>query len=187
MRNLAIALLAAALTSCSSDNPASQTNRTAGNDAAPAGGVLATGPSTNISEVAATALPAGLAALIQQTVPGMIVDEAERKEREGRVYFDVEGKRPDGSEVELDVLQEGGSFRVVEIQRDIDWRQAPVTVTAAARAAPGYFDPDRVIESRQTDGSVIYELFAPGRRDEPAMEVRLQDGKAALLTERWDH
>ncbi len=156
-------------------------NEAAGN------GLLAQGPDTNVSEVAADGLPAPLAALIEQTVPGMKVSEAERKEREGRVYFDVEGTRPDGSEVELDIIQEGEAFRVVEIQRDIAFADAPAAVIAAARAAPGFFEPQRVIESRQTDGTVIYELFAPGRSDEPAMEVSLKDGRAQLLTERWAH
>lgn len=184
MRNTAILILAAALAGCSGGE---DTPPPAANESVAANGVLAAGPATNISEVSADALPPELAALIQKTVPGMTVDEAERKEREGRIYFDVEGKRPDGSEVELDVLQEGSTFRVVEIQRDIAWNQAPAPVLATARAAPGYFEPERVIESRQTDGSTIYELFAPGRRDEPTIEVRLRDGKAELLTERWDH
>ncbi|MGK6354526.1 hypothetical protein ACMGDH_04790 [Sphingomonas sp. DT-207] len=185
MRNTTILILAAALAACSGgENPPPAANE---NENATTNGVLAAGPATNISEVSADALPPELAALIQKTVPGMTVAEAERKEREGRIYFDVEGTRPDGSKVELDVLQEGSAFRVVEIQRDIAWNQAPAPVLATAKAAPGYFEPERVIESRQTDGSTIYELFAPGRRDEPAIEVRLRDGKAELLTERWDH
>ncbi len=182
MRRTTILILAGALASCSGTEEASQTNA-----AAPANGVLGQGPATNISEVAAASLPAELASVIEKTVPGMTVDEVERKEREGRVYFDVEGKRPDGSEVELDVLLDGGTYRIVEIQRDIAWAKAPAAVVGTAKAAKGYFEPARVIESRQTDGSTIFELFAPGRTDEPAMEVRLRDGKAELLEERWDH
>jgi len=188
MRRTAIAIVAAALAGCSGGEQGSQpANALGGSEPATGNGVLAEGPVTNASRVAADALPAEIRALVERTVPGMTVDEAERKLREGRVYFDVEGRRPDGSEVELDILQEGDAFRVVEIQRDIAWAEAPAAVSAAARAAPGYFEPARVIESRQTDDSVIYELFAPGREDEPAMEVRLRDGKAALLDERWEH
>lgn len=153
----------------------------------PSNGVLATGPATNITSVSAEQLPADLSALVQRTVPGMIVEEVERKEREGRIYFDIEGRRADGSEIELDVLEEGGAYRLVEMQRDIAWSTAPAEVTAAAAAAPGAFTPERVIESTQTDGSVIYELFAPGRTDEPAMEVRVRDNKAEVLGERWEH
>jgi hypothetical protein len=48
--------------------------------------------------------------------------------------------------------------------------------------APNAFLPERVIESRQpVDGSVVYELFAPGAPDAPAMEVRWLDGEAAIL------
>ncbi|WP_222926986.1 PepSY domain-containing protein [Sphingomonas gilva] len=157
------------------------------NETAAANGVLPPGPVTNASAVAGEAVPAEVRALAEQTVPGMTIAEAERKEREGRVYYDVEGTRPDGSEVELDMLEEKGAFRVVEIQRDIAWSEAPAAAIAAARAAAGAFAPERVIESTQTDGTVIYELFAPGRTDEPAMEVRMKDGKAELLGERWAH
>jgi hypothetical protein len=149
--------------------------------------VLAAGPVTNVSSVAREALPAPLSALAEKHVPGITIDEAERKEREGRVYYDIEGRRPDGSEVELDVLQDGAEYELVEIQRDIAWADAPVAARAAAKAQKGAFEPERVIESTQTDGSVIYELFAPGRKAEPAMEVKMAGGKAELLTERWAH
>ena len=42
-----------------------------------------------------------------------------------------------------------------------------------------------MIESVQEDGAVIYELFREGQPGEPAAEVKLVDGKAELLTERW--
>ena len=154
-------------------------------DAAPT--ALPPGPETKISDVSPADLPPALAALIQQTVPGMTVAEVERKEREGRVYYDVEGARPDGSEVELDIQQTGDRFEVVEIQRDVAFADMPQTVQTAARAATGAFAPERIIESRQTDGGVIYELFAAGQPAEPAMEVRFENGKAEVLTERWPH
>lgn len=148
---------------------------------------LPPGPETQISDVSPADLPPALAALIQQTVPGMTVAEVERKEREGRVYYDVEGARPDGSEVELDIQQTGDRFEVVEIQRDVAFADIPQAVQTTARAATGAFAPERIIESRQTDGGVIYELFAAGQPAEPAMEVRIRDGKAEVLTERWPH
>lgn len=167
-----------ALTGCSGGGANEQTA---------ASGVLPPGPATNASTVASDALPAELRALAERTVPGMTIGEAERKEREGRTYYDVEGTRPDGSDVELDILQESDGFRIVEIQRDIAWGAAPAAAIAAAKAAPGGFAPERVIESTQTDGTVIYELFAPGRKDEPAMEVRVKDGTAEVLEARWKH
>ena len=152
-----------------------------------AAGVLPPGSETRIAPLAPADLPPALTALVQQTVPNMTVTEAERKEREGRIYYDVEGTRADGSAVELDIQQVGDRFEVVEIQRDVAFADMPPPVQASARSATGAFAPERVIESRQTDGSVIYELFAAGQPAEPAMEVRLKDGRVEVLTERWPH
>lgn len=182
-RTAPVLVLAAALAACS---PAAET----GNNAATAdNGVLPEGPETAINDIATAELPAGLAELVEATVPGMTIAEAERKEREGRIYYDVEGTRPDGSEVEIDVLQGAdGKLSAVEVQRDIDWASAPAQVRTAAAAKKDAFTPERVIESRQVEGgATIYELFAPGRKDEPAMEVRWQGGKAEVLGERWAH
>lgn len=175
-------ILLVTLAACS---PAADT----GNDGATDNGTLAAGPETAISNVAANDLPEGLAALVEATVPGMTIVEAERKEREGRIYYDVEGTKPDGSEVEIDVLAgAGGKLTAVEVQRDIDWAAAPQPVRAAAAAKKDAFTPDRVIESRQVEGGeTIYELFAPGKPREPAMEVRWQNGTAEVLGERWAH
>jgi hypothetical protein len=124
---------------------------------------------------------------VHAAVPDLEIKEAERKERDGRVYYDVEGVKADGSEIELDLLGESGVYKVVEIQRDIRWAEAPENARAAAAAAPNAFEPVRVIESRQTDGSVIYELFAEGAPEKPAREVRVADGKAEVLKEEWPH
>lgn len=150
----------------------------------PAKSVLADGPAAAISEVAAADLPPGVRDAVLARVPGMTIAEAERKERGGQVFYDVEGTRPDGSPVELDLIEEAGAYRVVEMQRDIAWADAPAPVRAAAGAAADAFTPARVIESTQEDGMIVYELFAPGRADEPAAEVNWQDGKAALRTTR---
>ncbi len=152
-----------------------------------ANGTLPPGPVTNASEIAAADLPAEVRAIVAAKVPGMKIAEAERKEREGRIYYDVEGTRPDGSEVELDILEQGGRFTLVEIQRDLAWSEVPGPVRAAAAAAPGAFTPERVIESTQDDGSVIYELFAPAKPAEPTMEVRVRGGKVELLEQRSAH
>lgn len=176
MRGMAMAAAALMLAGCSGEG-----NETAGN------GVLPPGPETSINHVAADAVPANVQALASLTIPGITITEAERKERDGRVYFDVEGKRPDGSDVELDILEQDGKLTVVEIQRDMKWADVPAVAVAAARAAPGAFEPSRVIESVQTDGSIIYELFAPGTKHEPTMEVRVKDGKAEVLGTRSTH
>ena len=127
--------------------------------------------------------PADVAAAVRKAMPQMTISEAELKERDGRRYYDVEGRLPDGSEIELDMLQTPAGWEVVEIQRDIVWSTAPAPV----RAAAGRAEPVRVIESKQTDGTVIYELFAQGQPKDPALEVKWKDGKAELLTSRWPH
>lgn len=154
--------------------------------AAPEKSVLADGPAADISKVAAADLPPGVRDAVLAKVPGMTIAEAERKERGGKIFYDVEGTRPDGSEVELDLIEEAGKYRVVEMQRDIAWADAPAPVRAAAAAADA-FTPARVIESTQEDGMVVYELFAPGKADEPATEVNWKDGKAVLRSERNEY
>ncbi|HRK65101.1 MAG TPA: hypothetical protein PLN53_11965, partial [Terricaulis sp.] len=93
-----------------------------------------------------------------------------------------------GGEAEIDVLQTPEGWRAVEIQRDIPWADAPAPVRTAAAGAQGAFTPVRVIESVQVeDGAVIYELFAEGRPEAPAMEVRVADGQARVMTEANPH
>ncbi|HET9231032.1 MAG TPA: hypothetical protein VFO00_07070 [Vitreimonas sp.] len=142
----------------------------------------------SVEDIAAQDVPAEVAAAVQAALPNFRMVEAERKERDGRVYYDVEGMRPDGAEAELDLLQTPDGWRVVEIQRDIAWADAPATVRDAVATAPTGFLPVRVIESAQTeDGAVIYELFAEGRPEAPSMEVRLIDGRASIMTEANPH
>lgn len=141
-------------------------------------------PAALLLVAAAPELPAELLSAVKAAMPQMTVVEAELKEREGRRYYDVEGTLPGGAEIELDLLQTPSGWQVVEIQRDIAWSQAPALVRAAA---PKGAAPVRVIESRQTDGTIIYELFAPGRPQTPAAEVMWKDGRARLLTEVWPH
>jgi hypothetical protein len=171
---------AAGLAACS-PAPADEADGAAGSDSA----ILAEGPEAVITELAAGDIPEGARAAALEAVPGMSFTGAERKERDGMVFYDVEGTRADGSEVELDMLVEDGVFRVVEIQRDLAWADVPAPARAAAEAAPDMFAPVRVIESVQEDGAVIYELFRERQPGEPAAEVKLADGKAEMLTERW--
>lgn len=156
-------------------------------NAAPEKSVLADGPAADISAVAAADLPPAVRDAVLARVPDMKIAEAERKERGGQVFYDVEGARADGSEVELDLIEEAGAWRVVEMQRDIAWADAPAPVRAVAGAAADAFTPARVIESTQNDGTIVYELFAPGKADEPAAEVNWKDGKAVLRATRNEY
>lgn len=150
--------------------------------------ILGDAPETQIAIVAADDVPDAIRAAAEAEIPGMTIAEVERKEREGQTFFDVEGARPDGSEVELDMLQEeDGSFTVVEVQRDLAWSDVPENARAATEGLKDMFDPVRVIESIQNDGTVIYELFADGKPDAPSAEIAVKDGKAEMLTERWKY
>lgn len=144
-------------------------------------------PETRITETAAADIPAEVRAAVLAARPDMVIAEAELKEREGRRYYDVEGSS-DGGEIELDLLQTPQGWQVVEIQRDIHWTDAPAEVRQAAARARLGFQPVRVIESAQADGTaVIYELFAEGQPATPALEVRVKDGAAEVLKEAWPH
>lgn len=144
-------------------------------------------PETKITPTEATALPEEVRAAVLTLRPGMIIAEAELKEREGRRYYDVEGTL-DGAEIELDLLETPRGWTVVEIQRDVDWTAVPVEVRSAAARSRTGFMPIRVIESVQTGGgAVIYELFAHGQPETPAVEVRFADGRAEVLKQAWPH
>ena len=149
--------------------------------------LLATLPAA-AQKVAAAQLPKEVAATVAAAAPGMTITEAELKERDGRRYYDVEGKLADGSELELDLLQTAEGWTVVEIQRDIAWTAVPKPARdAAAPAWKATAPPVRVIESKQTDGQIIYELFVAGKPQKPALEVAFKDGAAKVLTEVWPH
>lgn len=137
--------------------------------------------------VTAQQVPPEVAARVKAAVPNLVIKGAELKAREGRRYYDVEGELPDGQEMELDLLETPQGWTVVEIQRDIAWATVPAVARTAAQPAWKGPAPVRVIESRQTDGAIIYELFAPGHPATPALEVMLKDGAAKVLTETWPH
>ena len=149
--------------------------------------LLAAAPAA-AQKVAAAQLPAAVVAVVTAAAPGLTITEAELKEREGRRYYDVEGKLADGSELELDLLETPQGWSVVEVQRDIAWTTAPKPVRdAAAPAWKAPAPPVRVIESKQNDGQIIYELFSAGKPQTPALEVAFKDGAARVLTEVWPH
>lgn len=153
----------------------------------PAEPTSAEAPATIITPTAAARLPEAVRAAVLEARPGMTIAGAELKEREGRRYYDVEGT-VDGAEIELDLLETPEGWRVVEIQRDLPWSAVPAPVHAAAATERAGFVPVRVIESVQADdGSIVYELFADGQPATPALEVRVRDGAAEVLTEAWPH
>ena len=120
--------------------------------------------------------------------PDVAFAEAERELRTGVVYFDVGGENDAGEEIELDIMQDGDGWKVVEIQRDITFAQTPTPVRDALEAQVPGAAPDRIIESDQTDGVVIYEFFIRGDDGaETKFEVKYAGGEAEFLTEEWAH
>ncbi|WP_162806270.1 hypothetical protein [Sphingosinicella terrae] len=141
------------------------------------------------SDVPLAEVPAEVLAAAQAAQAGFVPAEAERETREGRLYYDVEGRLADGSEIEFDIMQDGAAWRVVETQRDIAFAAAPSPVREAASAHVPGLEPTRVIESVQPDGVVIYEIYAPDGADPQGrkVEVRWNGREADLLTQEWAH
>jgi hypothetical protein len=141
---------------------------------------------TTLPQGAAPAVPSEIAAVASAAAPGITITSGELDAANNE--YEVAGTMPSGDEIELDLVQSNGAWTVLEIQRDVAWSSVPEPVRAAATAARDSFEPVRVIESKQaSDGSVVYELFSAEDQDGspgggPAMEVRWQDGKAAVIS-----
>lgn len=143
-------------------------------------------PSVVITDVDPAALPASVIAAIEAERTGFTISEVQKKVRDGRTYYDVEGELADTTEIEFDILMEGAVAHIVEIQRDLEWDDMPEPVQAMVDASEDT-RPVRIIESIQTDGAIIYEFFAPDAPADPAYEIRSHAGKLERLTERWMH
>ncbi|WP_347302224.1 hypothetical protein V5740_09390 [Croceibacterium sp. TMG7-5b_MA50] len=175
MNRILILSLACAACACSPTERAEQTEAT--------GRAVAT---SGKADVPIAEVPAPVLAAASAAQPGFTPTEAEAETRDGRRYFDLGGTLADGSEVEFDIMEEGGKWRVVETQRDIAFATVPAQVRAANDAA---FTPTRVIESTQADGIVIYELFGEADGDPQGRKVEIKwDGqRAERLADEWEH
>jgi hypothetical protein len=145
---------------------------------------------TGKEQTALANVPSEVLAAARAAQPTMRFAQAEAEVRDGRNYYDVAGTLPDGSEIELDILQGPRGWAVVETQRDIAFAAAPEAVRAASAKADAAFAPERVIESRQADGIVIYELFGPkpqGGGEPRKVEIKYDGRTAELLTKEWAH
>jgi hypothetical protein len=143
--------------------------------------LLAACTPANNAEAPAAEAPAvapEIASAVTAAMPGVTIV---RGVADGDGEYEVTGAL-NGQEYEFDLMGPEGGWRVVEIQRDIVWGEAPAPVRDVVATAPNAFLPERVIESRQpVDGAVVYELFAAGRSEAPVMEVRFVDGEAAIM------
>jgi hypothetical protein len=178
MRIWAAAMMAAGLASCG--RPEAGNDRKAVNGpAAESNRVAASGKVA----IALAEVPAPVLAAARAARPGFVPAQAESETRDGRLYYDIKGRMPGGAEIEFDIMEEGGRWRVVETQRDIAFAAAPAPVRAAALAHDSALAPTRVIESVQADGLVIFELYQGERK----VEVRWDGRRAEVLAREWAH
>jgi len=140
-----------------------------------------------ITELEPQDLPQDVRDLVMNERGDFEPQEIEKKVREGRIYYDIEGSLPDGSEIEFDVLMTDAGPSIVEIQRDRMFSQLPEEVQALSQAKTDGAIPVRIIESTQTDNSIIYEFFLEGLPSDPAYEIMVKDGEVKVLDERWQH
>lgn len=173
MRRKAMAILILALAGCG-EAPVNN------NSAAPVSNRVQTSGKT---PVPIAQVPEPVLAAARAARPGFVPAEAESETREGRRYFDIEGRLPDGAEIEFDIMEENGVWRVVETQRDIAFAVAPAPVQSAARAHDPALAPTRVIESTQADGLIIFEVYQGERK----LELRWDGREARVLDREWAH
>ena len=129
-------------------------------------------------------VPPAVLAAAQAARPDLSFREAEQEVRAGRVYFDLGGIDQAGAPWELDIMQDGDGWTVVEIQRDIREEALPPSVAAIVSGWRPSFASVRIIESTQADGRIVYEFFdAEGRK----REILLADGQATILEQEWVH
>jgi hypothetical protein len=153
-----------------------------GQSAAPADGDSAANEvvTSGKRDVPLAQVPPEVLAAAAASQPGFVPAEAQAETRDGRDYFDIGGSLADGSEVEFDIVRQGARWEVVETQRDIALARAPEAVRSAAQG----FAAARVIESRQSDGLLIYELYDSSRRK---LEIKWDGKRAERLTAEWAH
>lgn len=134
-------------------------------------------------------IPANALNAIKAIQPNFVVGEAEKEFKNGNTYLDLEGKLADGSEIEFDILKTNKGWKVVEIQRDLDWQQLPEMVSVAVLNDSEDFSAKRIIESIQHGTDItVYELYtvdASGK--EIRKEVKVENNIAMVLDEEWQH
>jgi len=134
------------------------------------------------------AVPAEVLAAAHAAMPDLNIGEAEYETRDGNEYYDVGGTLPDGSEWELDMTKVDGVWTVVETQRDIGMELVPEGVSNTLDTKFPGWHPERIIESDQGSGVVVYEFFGKTNEGEATkVEVKWEDGHAELLIDEWLH
>jgi len=140
------------------------------------------------TEIALSDVPQSVSDVVMAARADFEMAEVLKKVRDGRTYYDVEGEVSSGIEIEFDVLMTEHGPKIVEIQRDLAWGDVPQKArTVVDTANTDNLEIVRIIESVQTDDSIIYEIFVTGQSDGPRFEVQTKDAQVKLLPERWKH
>ena len=133
-------------------------------------------------------VPAEVLAAAKAARPDLVLSGAEFETRDGKEYYDVGGTLPDGSEWELDITRIDDVWTVAEVQRDIGMDLVPDPVSGVLETKFPGWSPQRIIESDQGDGVVVYEFFGKDADgDDTKIEVKLEQGHAELLIDEWLH
>lgn len=133
-------------------------------------------------------VPEAVLAAVHAARPDLSIEEAEYETRNGNEYYDVGGTLPDGSELEIDMTLIDGVWTAVEFQRDIGIDLLPGDVgNLLSEKFPGW-QPERIIESDQGDGTIIYEFFGKNDAGEDTkIEIKWSQKRAELLADEWIH
>ncbi|WP_041522202.1 hypothetical protein [Gilvimarinus agarilyticus] len=138
--------------------------------------------------ISSDSVPAQALEAVQKLQPGFVLKEAEQESKHGNQYLDLEGVTADGTEIEFDMLlNEQDLWEVVEIQRDLSLADCPAPVRELYSETYDQKQPQRIIESKQMSGAVVYEFyFVKGDKTEKS-EIKLDGDSAVLLNEEWQH
>ncbi|MBW8192393.1 hypothetical protein K0504_15245 [Neiella marina] len=139
-------------------------------------------------ELALSDIPPQALAAAKAIQPDFQVQEAEKELKHGKTYLDLEGVKRGDVAVEFDMLLQDGKWVVVEMQRDLTVNATPYGVMTALRAEFPEFQPARIIESDQLNGTVVYEFYGvQADGSEVRREVKFADDVAQYLQQEWQH
>jgi len=63
-------------------------------------------------EIAVTDVPASIVAIVQNTLPGISLNEAEKEIKNDRVIYELEGKLINGKEYEIKIAEDGSIIKI---------------------------------------------------------------------------
>lgn len=129
------------------------------------------------------AVPEEVLRVARSARPSLSIKFAEHEVREGRHYYDLIGTES-GADVEVDIEQVDGHWRVVEVQRDIQAQAAPPPVNEAVREARPDLQVRRIIQFDRGGGLVIYKFLGTGADGHDSKVEVSYDGETAHVLAR---